>query len=313
MNTLVYASRHKNKEVLNISSTGGMFTVLSDYFLERGGAVVSAIYNYENNQAEYQLYADKETRDKARGSKYMQSMPLDVFRDAEEWLKNNSGELLFVGMGCQADGFRRFAEIRGIKDRVTIVDIICHGSPSPQLWKEYLGRKIDYVTFKDKRNGWKKATAIIIENGEEKSIDDYVRIFYNRCALRPSCYECPYTKIERKVDITIGDYWGIDERIPEFYSPEGNALVLVHTEKGNELWDSIKCNLEWIESNTTDCLQPNLVRPTEKSPLREQFWMDYRTGGIDLVKKKYGNAPKVAFGRRIIRKTKKIIRELFAK
>lgn len=290
MKTLVFAARHKNKVILNSSSTGGVFTAISDCFLDGSGAVVSAIYNYDTNQMEYQLYTDKDTRDRARGSKYVQSLPLNVFKDAEKWLQNHSGKLCFVGMGCQADGFRKSAEIKGFRNRVTIVDIICHGSPSPKLWREYLGRKIEYVTFKDKRNGWKKPTAFIVENGEEKSISDYVRVFYSKCALRPSCHECPYTVIERNVDLTIGDYWGIDKRIPDFYSPEGNALILLHTEQGLELWNQMKNNLEWIESNTTECIQPNLISPTEKSPKREQFWYDYSKGGISLIMKKYGKA-----------------------
>jgi coenzyme F420-reducing hydrogenase beta subunit len=298
----VYAARHKNKDILMNSSTGGMFTAFSDVILVNSGAVVSAVYNYETNQTEYQLYTDKTTRDEARGSKYMQSIPLDVFKESEKWLKNNSGNLLFVGMGCQADGFRKFVELKGVSNRAVIVDIICHGSPSPKLWREYIGRKIDYVAFKDKRNGWKNPTALIVENGKEKSISDYVTIFYNKCALRPSCHECPYTTIERKVDITIGDYWGIDEKIPDFYSEKGNALVLVHTEKGERLWNLVKDNLDWVESNTTDCLQTNLIRPTEKSLLREQFWRDYQKGGIQFIMKKYGQ---VNFAAKIKSKMKK--------
>ena len=97
-------------------------------------------------------------------------------------MENPEKELLFVGMGCQSDGFRKFSEIKGIRDRVYIVDIICHGSPSPKLWREYAESiqkkdgKITYLTFKDKRNGWKSPTAYVKVNGAEKPIKDYVSI-----------------------------------------------------------------------------------------------------------------------------------------
>ena len=309
MNTQVIAARIKDKTELNNSSSGGLFTAISDYFFENGGAVVSAVYNYQINQNEFVLYCDKETRNKARGSKYMQAYPMHVFQEAEQWLRSNEGELLFVGTGCQADGFRRFAEKKGFRDRVTVVDIICHGTPSPKLWKDYIrDLNISYVTFKDKRNGWKKPTAFVISEGKEISISDYVALFYNKCALRPSCYECPYTSTERNSDITIGDYWGIEKVLPAFYSEEGNSLLLIHTEKGKSIFDIILDKLDYVLSNETACLQPNLIKPTERSPLRAQFWMDYKKGGIKKVLKKYGPLSK---RQKVFNKVKKKLRSLW--
>lgn len=201
--TVVYAGRLKDRDALMKSSSGGIFTALSDLFLDNGEAVVAASYNYDSKQEEFGIILNKEERNIAKGSKYIQSIPKNVFRDAYQWLKNNPGKkLLFVGMGCQADGFRRFTEEKGIRNRVVIVDIICHGQPSPRLWKDYasmkekeLRGKIKYLTFKDKRKGWNNPTALIKINDREILIKDYVRIFYNQCALRPSCYECKYATI----------------------------------------------------------------------------------------------------------------------
>lgn len=90
--------------------------------------MVAAIYNYENHTAEFKIILDEEQRERAKGSKYMQSKPGDIYRKAYHWLMENpEKELLFVGMGCQSDRFRKFSEIKGIRDRVYIVDIICHG------------------------------------------------------------------------------------------------------------------------------------------------------------------------------------------
>ena len=216
---------------------------------------------------------------------------------SEEWLKNNPDKsLLFVGMGCQADGFRQFSEQKGFRDRVCIVDIICHGSPSPMLWKDYVRHletqkgKIEYLTFKDKRNGWRTPTAFAKINGQDISIANYVNIFYNHCALRPSCYKCPYAKTERNTDITIGDFWHIEETIPDFYDTSGNSVFLIHTDKGENVFEQIKNILEYRLSDTVQCRQDNLIAPTKRSPHRERFWKDYQSKGIDYVIKKYGNA-----------------------
>lgn len=299
INTVVYAGRLKNRETLLKSSSGGVFTALSDLFLDNGEAVVAASYNYDNKREEFCIILNKEERDNARGSKYMQSTPLNVFRDAYQWLKQNPEKrLLFVGMGCQADGFRRFTEEKGVRDRVVIVDIICHGSPSPHLWKEYASKKenelqgkIEYLTFKDKRKGWDNPTALIKIKGREIPIKDYVRIFYNQCALRPSCHECKYATIERKSDLTIGDYWNIEKSLPDFYDSAGNSLILIHTNRGRELFDSAKVALDYRISDTVQCLQHNLKEPTPKSEQREEFWNDYQKKGIDFVMKKYGTVP----------------------
>ena len=293
--TIVYAGRLKDKAALLSSSSGGAFIAISDFFLDYNNAVVAAVYNYETHTTEFQLILNKNQREAAKGSKYMQSKPGDIFKQAYTWLMDNpKKQLLFIGMGCQADGFRKFAELKDISNRVYIVDIICHGSPSPKLWKEYAEMiegqhgKITYLTFKDKRNGWKSPTAYVEVGGKEIPIKDYVRIFYNRCDLRPSCYECPYATMTRKTDITIGDFWGIDERIPDFYDPNGNSLFLIHTDRGVELFEKIKEDLDYRLSDTTQCRQPNLEASTKRSELREKFWSDYQKKGIGFLMKKYG-------------------------
>ena len=297
IDTIVYAGRLKEKSALLSSSSGGAFTAISDFFLKNGNLVVAAIYNYENHTTEFQMITDEKMREKAKGSKYMQSKPGDIFRQAYYWLMENAEKtLLFIGMGCQSDGFRKFAELKGIRDRVYIVDIICHGSPSPKIWRDYAesiqkkAGKITYLTFKDKRNGWNSPTAYVKVNGKERLIKDYVRVFYNKCALRPSCYECPYATTERKTDITIGDFWHIEEKIPDFYDSYGNSLLLIHTNRGKELFEMIKNDLDYRLSNTTQCWQANLEAPTKRSEQREAFWDDYQKKGINFVMKKYGTA-----------------------
>ena len=120
-------------------------------------------------------------------------------------------------------------------------------------------------------------------------IKDYVRLFYSRCILRPSCHICPYATVERDSDITIGDFWGIDQVMSDFYSFDGASVVLIHTKKGEKLFEEIMPVLEYKRSSVNDCLQPNLVSPTPKNQKRDVFWIDYKRKGIDFIIKKYGS------------------------
>ena len=308
-NTIVYAGRVKKQEILESSSSGGAFTALSDFFIKNGNIVIATVYNYETHIAEFKMISSIEERDRAKGSKYMQSKPGDIFRKAYSWLLDNpSKKLLFIGTGCQSEGFRKFSELKKVRDRVYIIDIICHGVPSPKIWREYAFRlhkqygKISYLTFKDKRNGWMSPTALVKVNQREIFIKDYVKIYYDQCALRLSCHECPFTTTKRNVDMTIGDFWHIDQTIPDFYNEKGNSLFLIHTPKGLELFENIKCDLEYRESNIIQCWQENLEAPTNKPEYREEFWLDYHRKGIKYIMKKYGTEPiKVRVKNRILK------------
>lgn len=306
----VYAARLKDKDALKKSSSGGAFTALSDAFLESGDAVVCAVYNYGTHVVEFKMVLDFQSRDAARGSKYIQSFPGDSFEFASDWLrKHPKKRLLFVGMGCQVDAFRKYSEKCEIRNRVYLVDIICHGSPSPEIWGKYaysFATPVTEVQFRSKRNedGWRKPTAYLVQGNREYALKDYMKVFYSTYALRPSCYSCPYATTERKVDITIGDYWHIEDRLPNFWNLDGNSLFLIHTNRGMKLFEEIKLKVEFAESNTIDCWQKNLERPTSEPQNREPFWEEYKRYGVEHIMKKYGHD---SLAKRGYNKMKKII------
>lgn len=91
--------------------------------------------------------------------------------------------------------------------------------------------------------------------------------------------------------MTIGDYWNVEKSLPDFYDPAGNSLILIHSVQGRELFDSVKDVLDYKISDTVQCMQYNLMKPTERSKYRGEFWEDYQTKGIDFVMKKYGTVP----------------------
>ena len=313
IDTKIYAGRLKDREILLKSFSGGAFTALSDYFLDKDTVVVAAIYNYQTHTEEFGFLYTKAERDMARGSKYVQSNPQSIFRNAELWLRENSEQrLLFVCMGCQAEGFLKFAAVKGLWDRVCIIDIICHGASIPQNWKEYIhsieqkaGGKITYLTFKDKRNGSITSTAVAMINGNEIPIKDYVRVSHNCCALCPSCYKCPFATIERKIDIVIEDFWHIDETIPDFYNPDDISAFLIHTNCGEELFNNIKGNLEYRLSDTKQCQQANLEAPIPISEHSRSSGKITKEKKLTIFMKKYGT---VSLKSKVKNKLLKVIR-----
>ena len=293
----VYAARLKDLEALSRSSSGGAFTALSDCVLKNGGAVVCSVYNYAGHEMCFQLITDQTQRDQARGSKYIQSDLCGIYQPALRWTEENPDkELLFVGTGCQAAAFRKFLEQKGITDRTYIVDLVCQGVSSPRIWRQFMelierktGAPVESVTFKDKRWGWKSPFAWVRSGAKKVHIDNYVQMINTKNPFRPSCYTCPYAAMERRSDLTIGDFWGIDARLPEFYSPLGNSLILVQSARGAALLRRAQPELELRSSTREACVQPNLLEPVAKPAAREQFWDEFKRLGVAHIVQKYGH------------------------
>lgn len=314
METIAYGAKLKDEQKLMQSSSGGAFTALSDTVLRAGGVISASVFDYEKKEVRFFLLRTEEERDWARGSKYIQSNPGTIYADCLQWLKKHADKpLLFIGTGCQTEAFRRYLELVGKKerDRVLLVDIICHGVPSPKLWQEYLTdleksqkQTAQFITFKDKRNGWKAPTAVAKFPNGERLMRDYARVYNGHCMLRESCYSCPFTKIHRDCDITIGDFWGVERSFPEKNDARGVSLVLVHSSKGSKAWEEASAGMDVFEVSTEQCLQRRLRTPTDKASFADRFWQQYQKYGVRYVMKKYGTD---SFLKRVRRKIKKIL------
>lgn len=316
--TKIYAAKSRNRDIVANSSSGGMFTVLSDVFLESGNIVAACQYSYESASVMLSIITDKESRDKARGSKYIQAELKDSFDKLIALLrKHREKKALVFGTGCQIAGLDLVLKSMNLRDRVVLVDLICHGAASSNLWKNFIKKieseqdnTISYVTFKDKRNGWESPSTFALINDKEVSIKPYADWFYMGLSLRKSCYKCPYTRIDRHSDITIGDYWGIKKVMPEFYDRMGISLVITHSDVGNAFFDSVKDNLDYRISNRTECLQPRLVSPQSFPAMREAFWNDMQNNGIDYCERKYRECHKESKKEQIKNYIKKVINRL---
>lgn len=300
----IYAAKNKQEAVRAGSSSGGIFSLLADYVEAQGGVIYGAAFD--------EHFTVKHMRAEAAGewkkfcvSKYTQSDMGDTFRSIRADL--NSGRMvLFSGTPCQVDGLKRY--LKGIRvscDRLITCDIVCHGTPSPKVWADYLdylskraGRRIGSVSFRDKETlGWHNSTLTIKdEKGQtilsETPKDNYFfQLFVCHWILRPSCYRCQYASFHRPGDFTLGDFWGIERNFAQFDDDKGISLVMVHTERGEKIWQEIQSRAESFTVTKEQCAQPNLVAPSKENPNREDFWCWYRRCGFCRTGQRMGYLP----------------------
>lgn len=129
-------------------------------------------------------------------------------------------------------------------------------------------------------------------------------------SLRESCYQCPYTRIDRNSDLTIGDYWGIQKVMPDFYDRMGVSLVITHTDAGRKLFESVKNNIDYRISNRKDCLQPRLTFPQSRPADRDIFWKDMLQKGMDYCIEKYVEQYDISNKEKVKRFIKNVIKKM---
>ena len=310
---LVFAVKHKDETTRANSRSGGIFTAISDQFLNDGvvyGCVLDDKFNARHVRVE-----DNTGRDKMRGSKYIQSKIGDCFKQVKQDL-DEGRKVLFSGTSCQVAGLHCFLQ----KDYTNLlcIDIVCHGVPSPKVWHKYLdwiskGKKVTEVDFRNKSDfGWAAHVETIKMDDDKVDSEVFKNLFYGHNVLRPSCYECPYKSIHHPGDITIADYWGIDKAAPGFNDNKGVSLVLVNTDKGQEYFEKAKNDVEWRETRIEDSMQPPLKAPFPRPNERDRFWKEFETKDFSYIAKKYGTVKKTSLLRRCVRKAKSMLKELIS-
>lgn len=291
----VFALKHKSVETRLQSSSGAAFTAFSDAILREGGVVYGALLD-ENFKVCHARAETPRERDRFRGSKYAQSRLENTFNE----LKNDltaGRKVLFTGVPCQCAGL--YAALAGEKfaGDLIVCDIVCHGVGSPRILADYLTSlqntlhsKILELKFRCKPMGWRKSvTTVRMQNGKLTALPDdtFSRLFQQNMILRDSCHHCQYTRLRRSSDITIGDFWGIENCLPEFEDDKGVSLVLLNTKKGRALFESVLNTVTVRPCKTESCRQPSLTRPCAPPPDREAFWNEYRRAGFDRAVRKY--------------------------
>lgn len=302
----VYAAKNNNEEIRLKSSSGGIFTLLAEQIIAEGGVVFGARFN-ESWEVVHDYTETIEGLEPFRGSKYVQSVIGDNFIKAKQFLKDGR-KVLFSGTPCQIAGLKKF--LRKEYENLLTVEVVCHGVPSPMVWRDYIDYKrakravgkntvssslnelpvIAGISFRDKTNGWKKfgfkisyAASKAAENSVSKSADNtnyeitpfsedlFMKGFLKNLYLRPSCYHCAARQGKSGADISIADYWGIQSIHPEIDDDKGTGLILINTKQGANYFNSIANQINSLTSNYNNAIMQNpCIVKSVKEPNRRQ-------------------------------------------
>ena len=313
-----FACINKKDEIRIESSSGGIFSLIAENILNQNGIVFGAMFDERFNVIH--SYIEK-TEDlyKLRGSKYVQSIIGDNYKKAKDFLENGN-KVLFTGTPCQIEGLKLY--LQKSYENLYTQDIICHGVPSPKVWETYnniikhkFNSKIKRMSFRNKENGWKKYSlkyefyndnSFSILNSESV----YMKAFLKDLCLRSSCYNCNFKNIERNSDITLADFWGIQNILPEFDDDKGTSLVIINSEKGKEIFEEIKENIKYIETDINKAIKYNqsMLKSAKLPKNRKVFFENLEDMNFDELVKKY--LPKTNIFKLVTIKTKKIIKKI---
>ena len=249
--TQTFVGYYKDDEVRKQSSSGGIFSAIAEWILQQKGVVFGAAFD-ENFEVHHIAVETKEELIKLRGSKYVQSRLENTFLEAKEYLEKKR-KVLFTGTACQIAGLKNYLSAE--YENLYTVDVLCHGAPSPKIWRMYLDDKkeqyqasINKVEFRNKDDGWKNFSINIAFSNMERfythhNKEKFMRMFLDNLDLRPSCYSCVFKEIPRISDVTIGDSWGVENYMPDMDDDKGTSVILVHSSNGEKIFREIRKKL----------------------------------------------------------------------
>lgn len=317
----VYACYNREEEVRAKSSSGGIFTLIATEILNRKGAVFGVSFNEDFSLSHIKIEIEDEL-DKLRTSKYFQSSINDTYKEAKLELDNDR-YVLFTGTPCQIEGL--LAYLGKDYEKLYTQDIVCHGVPSPKVWKKYMEYRANIdketpekINFRDKKQeGWHLFSLSFkyknSEYAQNQKQDLFMKAFLRDVCLRESCYKCSFRKEKRLSDITLADCWGIKKIKPELDDNKGTSLILINSEKGKEIFEIIKDSMEYFETTMEKAIESNpaIIKSPNENKNRKRFFDNLETMTFDVLVKKY--VPDPSFIKKIGRKFKNIIKKVIKK
>ena len=307
-----YACRH-NDAVRRQSSSGGIFTALSDRILEDGGVIYGAAFD-ESMALCHTRASDALGRDRMRGSKYIQSSTVGIYRQVKSDLKRGL-RVLFTGTPCQVAALKAY--LAEDYESLICVDVICHGVPSPEVWSRFVAYleekyrgKITCYSFRNKDVAWRRysPTAVFADGrviGANDHTGSFIELFRYDVCMRSACTVCRFASVHREGDLTISDFWGIENVMPQIDDEKGISAVMVNSRKGLAMLREIEMDVELHEctQEAIGARQPNLYAPSQFSNKASAFQKDYVCKTFETVLKKY---TRVGLKRRLIDRIKSV-------
>ena len=295
----VFAAYTKNEDIRIDSTSGGIHSTFALEIYKNGGYVSGAIYN-DDHTVSHIVSKETEQLNNIRSSKYLQSQAPSIYKKIKCLLQKNE-LVFFCGTPCQVSALYNYLR----KDYANLItcDFICRGVNSPKVFLSYMSMlekqyksRATNIKFKAKKWGWHNfSMRVEFENGKEYCKDRWNDLFFigylqSGIFTRPSCYDCKFKGFPRESDITLGDFWGIENIDKTLDQDKGTSLVIINSNKGQKLFDTIKNKIIWKEFSIQEAklgnpaIDSSLVHPSID---RNTFFNDINNLTFDKVAAKY--------------------------
>lgn len=261
----VYASWSKNANNRFMSTSGGIFFEIAKNVILEHGYVVGAAYD-KDNMVEHIVVDNIIDLEKLRQSKYLQSNTKQIYSETKKILEKN-GRVAFAGAPCQIAGLYSFLKKK--YDNLITIEFICRGVNSPKAYKSWLNeiekkenKKIKRVWFKYKEYGWKnspKCTRIDFCDGSFKIYSGSDNKFMSgylgpNLYIRSACGVCHFKHLHCQADITLADFWGVENKLDD---DKGTSMVLINSEVGEKYFKKAADSLFYNKKSLKDIFKGN--------------------------------------------------------
>ena len=319
---MTLASYNTDDNIRKLSTSGGVFSALAEKVLAENGFIGGAVWTNDFG-AKHILSDRREDLDRIRGSKYLQSDATGIYKQVKNALR--TGRLVLIcGTPCQMAGLRSF--LQKDYDNLIIVDFICGNINSPKLFKKYIealemeygGKMLSYHPKNKEYGGWHNfAFKATFDNGRiyvrNRTKDDFTQCFIStHIGSRPCCFECKFKNIPRIADLTIADFWGIENVDRDWDSPLGTSLVLLNNEKGQRFYESLAGAVVSKEMPLSEAIKGNghlLYNSSPSTINRVEFYELLNQYGFRYAFDTLGRS-KISFFSRIIAFSKKVFHKV---
>lgn len=281
--------QHKDEKVLHESASGGAFTAIASYVIERGGVVFGAAYD-KDFQVTHQYVETYEDLKIFRNSKYVQSLMGNAYQQAKEFLKQGR-MVCFSGTPCQLEGLLNY--LRKPYENLVTVDVMCHSITSPKIFRLYVemqkekyGDDIENIMFRDKKPyGYKYSSMSVYRGGKQVykegvETDVYLRSFFCDMNVRPSCFDCKFKKQHHLTDFTIWDCFDVRKFSKEMDNDKGVTRILTNTDKANQILLDMNKVARIIEIPVGDAVSgvKEMLHSVNMNPRRSAFYQECSKG-----------------------------------
>ncbi|CUO87460.1 MULTISPECIES: Coenzyme F420 hydrogenase/dehydrogenase, beta subunit C-terminal domain [Clostridium] len=298
MKRRLIAVQNINDDVRQKSTSGGVFTVISQYVLRKKGVVFGAKFD-SNFNVIHSFVENEHDLSQFRGSKYVQSELGDSFIKVEKFLLEDRW-VCFSGTPCQISGLKSF--LRKDYEKLITVDVVCKGVPSPKVWRKYMnyqeekhGGKIIKVGFREKKYGFSSTVmALEFDNGKKyykgHETDLMLKPYVKELISRPSCYACPFKGDEHCSDFTIFDCWSIGDYSKDMDDDKGTTAVILNSKLANSVFEEIIDQVRFIDIPYDKVIETDgtmVVNSAKVNAYRNEYYKNIDSLSFDELSDKF--------------------------